>query len=774
MILVSTIVEAQVNISPVIGIQGLTGATGTNGTIGVDGANGFTGVTGATGTNGFTGVTGLTGVFDASICNDTIRAINILNCTNNKYGIKLNTPFTGIYDSITPNLMFLNGIIPDTNVIGDFQNMIAIDSTSITVLSGKISENKYNALTIDTTGLTLVNRYNGDSTTLLLDGSNVILGIIGNNNASYIGIVDSGIILRSASATDTNSIYVTDTGATFSYLAGNGIGVVGVDNDGALSWSAGGGSTSDTLYNHIHIIRKNKSDTIIHNTSINTLRDTVRYPKPRTITFYAGTYNDSINLAIDSTDYIFYPNAFISKTNTGDMFKYSGVTHYCNVYGNGIFKLSSSAGLLVNANYTSFENKNIVFEADSIFNSASGVISTRLSVLQFKSKIVNCSGGVAFSLSQGKYNLDIDNLVCTGGNAIAATNLTNSLNYNGNYIMSSANCFLLAGGINMMNCNNVVGTTNAISNSAGVNYIGGYFNKITSSGGFTIGGYITGVTVSSGFVQTQIVHYTPFANAWIDQTGGNLDIKVRDGNVNNTGIQLNLSNGFSTIDFLKGLPISMTCTISGTANVTMLGSLHRSNSLWGETVVIRTGGTFKLKGEIKHTTTGTAFSRIIKKTGGTLILDDAVLINSRSRLNSFVDCPTSAQNIKIYSGGVNTNGSVGSLLSAKARQDSIIVTAVTSPTTIVIAGETFTSVVATSKADIAADLVSLINASGTLAVTATDILNGTFYIQADVAGTTYSLAGAWANLTSVNTVENAYAITDLTGGTVIEDSDVAF
>ena len=68
----------------------------------------------------------------------------------------------------------------------------------------------------------------------------------------------------------------------------------------------------------------------------------------------------------------------------------------------------------------------------------------------------------------------------------------------------------------------------------------------------------------------------------------------------------------------------------------------------------------------------------------------------------------------------------------------------------------------------------LINASGTLDITATQDTPGTdvyFYVESDVAGTPFTTQ-TLVNVVTTFIRENSYALTNITGGTIIEDADV--
>tara|TARA_R110000796_G_scaffold61077_2_gene141394 strand:- start:37740 stop:39701 length:1962 start_codon:yes stop_codon:yes gene_type:complete len=159
----------------------------------------------------------------------------------------------------------------------------------------------------------------------------------------------------------------------------------------------------------------------------------------------------------------------------------------------------------------------------------------------------------------------------------------------------------------------------------------------------------------------------------------------------------------------------------------------------------------------------------INYTGGTIIMNGATMIVSDQN-KQIITTPSSSGNVKVYSGGLNTN----KMNPFTAEKEKLKVNVLTTSPNITINGETFTVTTGTISSA-AAGIVSAINASGTLAVTATQDTPGAdsyFYIEANAVGV--SMTVVYNSNVSLNE-KVRYAnngVTDIVGGTVIEDSDI--
>jgi len=265
------------------------------------------------------------------------------------------------------------------------------------------------------------------------------------------------------------------------------------------------------------------------------------------------------------------------------------------------------------------------------------------------------------------------------------------------------------------------------------------------------------VTVSGGNVTVNKLFNGDGIGTW-DLTGGAVEI-----NGKNDGV---------------GIPIdgNYTSRFNVSSNGRLRLNCHMKNA---KACIYQSGGTVEIFKSINCIASTSGYNYFYQKTGGELILNGATLTKNTG-YTQFINCPTSTQTIKVYSGGVTTNGTVGDLLSAKKEKDSLIVTAV-AITTIKLktTGGVDTTITETDIATynttalMAQRIASLINSSSTIYAVATYASGATLNIEARTAGTIYGYSGL-INMTATKLRLNTYAITDLVGGSIIEDSDVTY
>jgi hypothetical protein len=137
-------------------------------------------------------------------------------------------------------------------------------------------------------------------------------------------------------------------------------------------------------------------------------------------------------------------------------------------------------------------------------------------------------------------------------------------------------------------------------------------------------------------------------------------------------------------------------------------------------------------------------------------------------------------NLKVLSGGMSTNKISGLTSGKKNKRQYTIVGVVSTSVNLndgTGIGETFTESDVTTyntKALLAQRMVTLINTSGTLDITASQDnpgINDYFYLESDIEGITFT-NNSLINITGIVIREASYAITNITGGTIIEDADV--
>ena len=583
------------------------------------------------------------------------------------------------------------------------------------------------------------------------------------------------------------------TGAT-----GN-TGLTGVTGTNGANGVTGATGTAEctTSFNTFEIIRPSKQDTFIYSTQLDiwsTANNNV-IPVGSQLVLYPGNYTTAHQLCRNGCSLYAYPKAVVFNNNC-NLFEWTSNNEYFNVYGHGSFIVKTGGKFTFTSNVAGPANYNTIIEGDSIFNNQNSVywannVPSTPPIFKFNNVI--CSGGNIFYSPPSAY-INIKNAICTGGYVVTSEWVGGTITYRGDYAYSSNVCF--ASGQRQQNwhivCGLALGVNYSVTAGNSIIDFSGQLGSLGGIGGAFNGGSVIGSINQTGVgaIHTNFCGQTTGGLGSIVQTNGFLTVNVLGGQAYNSFYSGSFSGGYTFVNFENIINYEGDCcgntglfTVSGTANVTVTGRLiGNANSYYfsGNTMFSQTGGILRLKGILNNTALLQKGTSIIKKTNGTLILDGCTLWRYRNNGNNydeFICAPTSAQNIMILTGGCNDNGNSGDLFSAKNQKDSIIISAITQPTTIILTGsggnETFTSTVSSSKADISADLVSKINASGTVNVNATDNLNGTFDIEAKVAGTPYTISGQ-INNSNITLRLNSYAITNLTGGLLIENNNITY
>ena len=555
------------------------------------------------------------------------------------------------------------------------------------------------------------------------------------------------------------------------------------DSQGVLNDTIIPKNVSDTLYNKILAIRPNKPDTSFAN--INLIANTTLFPKGTYFHIYKGSYTATVNIARDSCVQYYDAGAIVTKTTSGAMFNCNGFTNPIRILGMGNFIKTTNFGAIFNSNVLSVEG---TIEFDNMISTSGQCFYIRTYVNGFFSIKGNyCASSADYAIyfaddvGTAKMDINIKKIISTANYAFYSFYNT-SLKITSEYISGvNYGVYLVEGyGAYVQDFDILFCSGYYISTTLKLN-IKGVCNGLTAVGGTINGGSdftVRGQLTVSGGIVSCIRECSYFGVTTV--TGGELNItSITTGRYpNDPSFYLwNVSGGKLRLncDYVRDYGAY---TNYGTINLSSTGTVIINGTLTDKTgIITQTGGTLIINGVIKNPNVGDNFS--ISKTGGTLILNGATLIKPNNYFE-FINCPSSAQNIMVYSGGVTTNGTTGDLLSAKSRKDSVKVTAVATTTIVLNDGsggaETFTEtdVVTYNTVDLmAARMASLINASGTLAITATYVSGNTFNIESDVAGTNYTQSGL-INLTNTQLRLNSFAITDLTGGTIIEDSDVTY
>jgi hypothetical protein len=528
-----------------------------------------------------------------------------------------------------------------------------------------------------------------------------------------------------------------------------------------------------------------------------------------TIFVYPGAYTVTSTatngLAKDGVNWYFYPGAIVNKSTAGPLFMLPNTfTIGCNIYGNASFNLSGSATYGIFAHDTA----NIMdIEFDSFASSTTWPIiwiyarGKDVNIIGKKQILSTGSDCIWHEDANGRSIINIPTIRSTARYAIwgrsymvIATSAT---------VSSTANYAIYTGGgtFNVASCS---GTPQAFR--VGYRYYGqvqingrvdsisyeGFGNGVSLNGfidqvimndtyrGQLIGGNIGNLTLTDGYVDTTVDNSANPSTLTV--SGGLANLKT------NNGRQLKLLQSGGIVN------------LSGTLNTTTAGNYFESyvtggrlnltglyaKFFQGKQFIRVAGGVLNLgnatlvqqaTGPLTDTTWGNTV--IIRYESGTLISNGATLINNDPN-GLVIALPTAARNIKVLSGGLNTNTITGLLSAKKQKSKQTVLSVLTTSIQLndgVGGWEVFTvsdTVTYNTTAKIAQQMAVLINASGTLDVTATQDTPGTdayFYVESDVAGTPFTQQVA-TNLTTAVIRENSYALTNTTGGVIIEDADV--
>ena len=626
---------------------------------------------------------------------------------------------------------------------------------------------------------------------------NTVTGLTVNGNLNVSGTT----ILNSLSANTISA--TTISGGT---LYGDGSNLTGISTltSNLLYVSVGGNNTTGA--------RNNMSRpflTLEDALSASTSGDTIMvFPGSYTATTIATN-----GLSKDGVNWYFYPNSTVTKASAGHMFNVSGFVLGSNVYGYGNFIKTTSTGhvFFASGNFDTVCNFNVTFEFNNCTNSTTHCIQANVAnSYSFRVKGTGYLGSSAgYAIACWVYTvalIDVARIYSTANYALALVgNVSNSasITVNSSYVTSTTTyAVYTSGGIyNIHNCNgatlgyfasyNTYGRTiiNGMTNGIyGTNYGDIYLNgyattiQIVDTSTRLFGGSCSNLTVSAGFVETSIG--APNSYSILTISGGKIDVRIEqtaggnlfkliqsggdltlNGTINYglfasvstlTGGRLNLKCNLTVSDCPEWITMSNTgSTIDlGNSRITMIGTNRGAGFDWGKNTFIR-------------------------YQGGTIISNGAIFKLTDTNCLPFCVEGTN-RNIKILSGGLNTNVS-NNILSAKKKKIKWNVTSVVSTSITLNDGsggnETFTEndiITYNTLTLLSQRMVVLINASATLNITATQDTPGSdtyFYTEADVASVNFTHP-TYTNLTYSWVSENSYELTNITGGIIIQDIDV--
>lgn len=526
---------------------------------------------------------------------------------------------------------------------------------------------------------------------------------------------------------------------------------------------------------------------------------------------WPGTYNltttSSAGIAKDGINYYFEPGCTINKATSGSIFNITGFTTGFNVFGYGTFNKTAMVGTILtsvtNAFDFSFEALDISSNIDKCFSLS---LNAKTATIKFRHAI--SSAGTVFTFPGVYYNADnyditATSITSTSTNAIVFVQGIGRINLKADLVRSTtavaiSGIYYTTANFNIDYCLGVTygyymygispvtitGYTTGIQNASTFNTTlnGTAGNLLNTAGTFTGGMIITPtinggaatftwyanydntLTVSAGIAYVTAAHNNQYS-APVNVTGGKLYLT---GNING-GVNANYS----------------TFTVNGaTAELIFNGNyMFASGNKYQNPVYAfhLLNGTLRLTGNVENKIVSSSLATCVLYQSGSLILDGVSLRTINSEVPPII-ASGSVKNLRTYSGGMSTNRiENGGTYAAKAKKYKYTVTAVTS-TSITLndssgGNEVFTeSNTATynTTALLAQRMVALINASATLDITATQDIPGTntyFYTTADVAGVPFTTPAS-TNLVELGIRENSYTMTEIVGGTIIENSNI--
>jgi hypothetical protein len=545
---------------------------------------------------------------------------------------------------------------------------------------------------------------------------------------------------------------------------------------------------------------------------------------------FAGNYTVATNIAKNGVKYYFEPNAKVTMTTAASIFDTTGFNLGFDVLGYGEFTKTTNAGYILLSGSDMFGYK-MVFEAIKVTSTVSTCLYCPTAInVHFKIPYLTSTGGHCLAHTGSSIiKIDAVNWTSTAGKIIANASPTiNSCNLtvNADYFQSTSYDAIDAGysvdcNLNL-NINELLGATYGLNTYgaydplvvtlncsyttgikcwATIRFSGHCRSLVIEANGISkqafIGGSCKYITSSAGYVETTLGASTPSSevSASLTVSGGLVKISNVVGNLN--AITMNITGGethiyrmnhtsFGNLREVNGgslylYDVDLNSFVSGPNAFTPVVKLTNGNLyLRGRIALVNSEGN-KLEPMTPTTLTQTSKSNIVLWTGGNLILDGCTLITQHEN-----DLPilsrTAGQILKITSKGCTTNRTeLGGLIVAKKEKILIVVDNVIYSTvnqtinTGAFSVNFSTPTAGKTTTQVATDLCTTINAHA-IPVTATDLGNGSYYLEADVAGVpfTYTLwnqpYNGQASLNGYIVRDNSYAMLNPMSGLITESS----
>lgn len=502
-----------------------------------------------------------------------------------------------------------------------------------------------------------------------------------------------------------------------------------------------------------------------------------------TIHVFPGYYTISNNIAKDAVSYYFDYGAVVIKSNDGAIFDYSTTAIYINninILGYGSFYHTTTSGevfLIVN-NTNAF---NLLFEFNvisstnsSAFYSCGGSGYPPIYTAKIKGNSARSSGsygvfiGYSDWFTNESYVKEVDIAKITSTSTDACYLACETVNVKSDYISSTVSYGVsIYQGYPCVNAKYASSVYLSGSVLDGV-YYGNTSALICAGGNWNFVGSSSSLTMNGGVLTISNVLSTTCAGGYVKILNGKSNVWGA------VGQSVNVSGGVVELDgynsFYAAVAMGGAAVISGSGTLIVNGTLY-GNSYASTPIVSISSGTFRINGIMDYRSNLNNNSPFISKTGGNIILNGSTFIKT-DPYHQFINCPSSPQDIMVYTGGVNTNGNSNDLLSSKAQLDLFTVSTSTPPSQMALSGQTFISFVSGNTA-IAADFVDQITGWTPSAITAVDNFDGTFNVESVVPGNPYTVSGL-INVARTQVRLNSYPITNISGGPILEYSGITY
>jgi hypothetical protein len=517
---------------------------------------------------------------------------------------------------------------------------------------------------------------------------------------------------------------------------------------------------------------------------------------------YVVTTTDANGLSKSGVNWFFQPGTVVSKATIGNIFNDTGFANTCNVFGKAVFNKTATTG-----NISTITKSYSVFECQtfSVTNGTGIDVSGSYSNVSFVYGI--STGGRGLYMGSPYCNINFVHVQSTASEAIFFQSGSNYSMITGNLVQSTATRSIYVNVATGVICN--IDYVTGLSESFAAYAVGSLvFNGNTDylyvfSANMTFNGYAT-VLKSSGIINGGAKCGSLIVNGDYGNTGA---VSVT---MQGTNLSINVSAGVANVKLPKACTYLATTVSGGVLNFentrfedgyfygagydfVISGGRVNLNNLQSE--LVDRSYSFKLTGGIldlgssrtkNNSSNFVTFANTnidrqsgIYWTAGTIISNGARIITANDDCLA-IQAVSTGLSMKVLSAGFNTTNTT-SIITAKKQKVKCTVSSVLSTSITLNDGsggnEIFTEAntgVYNTVALLAQRMASLINASATLDITASQDIPGTdayFYLESDVAGTSFTIP-TYANIGTVLVRPNSNAFTVLCGGSIIQDVNI--